>query len=91
MQINIPIDLFKRSGESSDNVANTLYWILGYFSSEEKPMEMFSLIDVKPGKMVQIDISDDSIEQIKKKFKSDKYEQIVPLLLIFAYSIGGME
>jgi hypothetical protein len=91
MNVKIPALIYQRSGKSADNINNTLNWILGYFSSKYKPQEFLSLLDIKNTATTEISIEEALIEQIKIKMNPKDYSRTVSILLVFAYSIGGME
>lgn len=90
MKVKIPKEIYKRAGNSEDNINVTLADILGYFTSSNNPDELFALIDVRnqATATATVNIDDNTIEQVNIKFNSDAYDIIIAKLLVFAYCVG---
>jgi hypothetical protein len=91
MKVKIPNSLFSRAGKSEANINNTLNWILGYISSKNKPNDLFTLLTIETSPSTIVTINEDIIEQIIIKFKPEDYDQTISILLVIAYSLGGMD
>ncbi len=90
MMVRISERVFDAAGRDAGELNATLEWILGYFSKKSPNIGLLTHLAEKDGTTVAVEISDDIIEKIQRKF-GDCNEVLISTLLSVAYSLGGME
>jgi hypothetical protein len=90
MKIRIHENIFKASGSSIENINMTLQWILGYFDNDEPNLNLLSLINTDTSKSIEIDLIPKVAALVQDKFRYIN-DNLIQTLLVFGYSLGGIE
>jgi hypothetical protein len=90
MRCKISRRTFDASGRDEDNINVTLNWLLGYFSKQNKNVELVRHLTEADDLKVEVEVEESIIGKLDVKF-GEHTDSFISVILVIAYALGGAE